>query len=104
MGGPGKNLNTYMDLITNRSNNKQKASFVITDITNQDFSKFLKKFKNSPYLIYKNKQVHNEPTEFYLFLIKQISKLIKSDQHNGLYTKGVNLGVKKRNWTHQQNN
>ena len=42
-----------------RSNKKKKARFAITDITKQDLRKFLKNFKNSPYLGYKSKQVRN---------------------------------------------
>ena len=49
IGRPGKVLNNYLDLRTKRSNKKQKARFAITDTTNQDFRKFLNKFKNSPY-------------------------------------------------------
>ena len=37
--------------------------FAITDITNQDFRKLLKKFNDSPYLGYKSKQVNDEPTK-----------------------------------------
>ena len=63
MGRPGKGLTTSLDLITKSSNNKKKKKFAITEITNQDLSNFLGKFKNSTYLVYKSKQVHNEPTE-----------------------------------------
>ena len=63
MGRPGKGLTTSMDIRTKRSNKKQKERNGITDITKQDFSKLLEKFKNSPYLGYKIKQVQNEPTE-----------------------------------------
>ena len=49
----------------------------MTDITNEDFRKFLKKFNNSLYIGYKIKQVQNEPTQDYFFLIKQITKLMK---------------------------
>ena len=62
MGRPGKGPTTSANLSNKRSNKKQKARFSMTVITNQDFKKFLKKFKNSPYLGYKIKQVHNEPT------------------------------------------
>ena len=77
MGIPGKGMTTYMYLRTKIPNNKQKSRFAITDITNQDFKTLLKKFKNSYYLGYKIKQVHNEPTEAYLFPIKQITKLLE---------------------------
>ena len=63
MGRLGKRLTNFLDIIIKRSNKKQKLMFSITDITNHDFRKLLKKFKNSPYLGYKSKQVHNEPTE-----------------------------------------
>ena len=77
-GIPGKGLTTFIDLSTKSPNKKQKARFSITDIPKQDFRKLLKKFENSPYLGYKSKQVHNEPTEFYFFLIKYIDKQIKA--------------------------
>ena len=67
---PGNGLTTSMDLRTKTSNKKQKARFAVTDITDQDFEKLLKKFKNSPFIGYKIKQVHNKPTEAYFFLIK----------------------------------
>ena len=54
MGRPDKGLTNSLDLRTKRSNNKQKARFTITDITNQDFSKLLKKVDNSTYLGYKS--------------------------------------------------
>ena len=79
-----------MDL-RNKNPNKKKARFSITEITNQDFSKFLNKFKNSPYLVYKSKQVYNEPTEAWLFLIKQITKLMKIKRH--IWTNYFTLGV-----------
>ena len=78
---PGKGMNTSLALRTKRWNKKQKSRFVIIGNNNQYFRKLLKKFNNSPYLGYKNKQVHNEPTEAYPFLIKHISKLIKSYSH-----------------------
>ena len=49
-------------LLTKSPNNKQKARFAITDITNQDFRKLLKEIKNSPYLGLNNKHVNNKPT------------------------------------------
>ena len=55
----GKGINTYLDLSTRKSNNKQKSRFSITDITNQDLRNFLKNFKSSPYAGYKIKQVQN---------------------------------------------
>ena len=51
--------------------------FDITDINNQDLSNFLRKSKNLPDIGYKKKQIRNEPTESYLFLIRNITKLIK---------------------------
>ena len=67
---PGNVLTSYMET-------RKKAMFSMTYITTQDFGNLLKKFYNSPYSGYKSKQVHNEPTEDYLFLIKHISMLIK---------------------------
>ena len=63
MGRPGKGVTTSLTLRTKRTNKKQKASFSITDIAKQDFRKSLKKFDKSPYIGYKIKQVHSEPTE-----------------------------------------
>ena len=66
----GKGLTTSLTIRTKRTNKKQKARNSITDINNQYFRQFLKKIRNLTYLSYKMKQVHNEPTEAYLFLIK----------------------------------
>ena len=76
MGIPGYGLATSLYLITKRSNKKQKARFLISDITKQNFSKLLKNVDNSPYLGYKSKQVNNEPNEVYFLLIKHITNLI----------------------------
>ena len=54
----------------------------------------IKRFEHSPYLGYTSKQVHNEPTEAYFFLIKYITKKIKSEKHLQLRTRGVKLSVK----------
>ena len=59
------------------------------------FSKLLKKFKNSSYLGYKSKHVHNEPTEADFILIKQITKLTKSERKVELHNKGVKTCVNK---------
>ena len=90
---PDKVITTSVALSTKSSNNKQKASFAITDISNQDFRKFLKKFKNEPYIGYKIKQVHNEPTESYFFLIKRISKLLKGERHVRIRTNFIKYGA-----------
>ena len=81
MGRSGKGLNNYLALRTKSQNKKQKARFAITEITNQDFRKFLNKFNNAPYIGYKIKQVRNEPTEAYFFPIKNITKLMKSKRN-----------------------
>ena len=86
MGRPGKGLTTSLALSTKSSNKKQKAGLAITGITNQDFRKLLNKFKYSPYIGYKIKQVHNEPTEYYLFLIKHITKLMKGERRVLIHT------------------
>ena len=85
-----------MALRTKRKNNKQKARFTITDINNQEFRKFLKKFRNSIYLCYESKQVHNETTEDYFFLIKHITKVIKSKRHIIICSNFVKLGLNKK--------
>ena len=95
MGRPYKGMNTSLDLRTKRLNKKKRARFSITEITKQDSRDFLKKFDNSPYIGYKIKQVHNEPTEAYFFLIKKITKPIKSERHVVLYTKRVKSGINK---------
>ena len=68
----------------------KKASFSITEITNQYFSKFLKTFNNSPYLCYKSKQVHNESTGVYFLLIKHITKIIQRKRHFRYIQKELN--------------
>ena len=55
----GKGMTTSLALNTKSPNKELKARFSITEITNQDFRKLLKKLNNSPYLVYKSKQVHN---------------------------------------------
>ena len=62
MGRPVKGMTNSLFLMTKESNKKQKSGFAITDITKLGFRKFIKKFENSPDLIYNSKQVHNEPT------------------------------------------
>ena len=66
----GKGLTISMALRNKIPNIVQKARCAITDINIQDFRKLLKSFRNSLYLSYKNKQVHNDPIEDYFFLIK----------------------------------
>ena len=83
-----------LDLRTKISNKKQKSRFAITDITNQDLRKLLKKFKNSPYIGYKSKQINNEPTEAYFFLIKHITKLMKSKSR--VQSKFIKLGANEK--------
>ena len=89
----GKGMTASLVLRTKIPNKKQRVRISITDITNQDFRKFLKEFNNSTYLGLKNKQVHNEPTEAYFLLINHISKLVKSKNHVRLHTKGVKSDV-----------
>ena len=92
----GNGVTTSLDLSNKNPNKKQKAGFYITDITKQDFRKLLKKFENSPYLGYKSKQVHNEPTEVSFLLIKQINNPTKSERKVRLRTKGVILGTNEK--------
>ena len=103
MGIPGKGLTTSLALRTKTPNNKQKARISIIDITYQDFRKLIREFKNSPYLGYKKKQVHNEPTEDYFLLIRQVSKTIKSKKHVRLCTKGVKSDVETKKNTSTKN-
>ena len=56
----------------------------------------LRDFKISPYIGYTNKQVHNEPTEAYLFIIRIVFKQIKIKKHVQLRTKRVKLDVNKK--------
>ena len=58
-----KGLTDSLTLRTKRKNKKQNSRNAITDITNQYFRKLIMEFNNSPYIGYKKKQVHNEPTE-----------------------------------------
>ena len=69
--------------------NQSKAS-------KQYISKFINKFKNPPYIGNKSKQVQNKPTEAYLFLIKQIINLIKSEGHVRLNTSFVKSGLNEK--------
>ena len=91
MGIPGKGLTTSLDISTKMPYKKQQAGFSITAINNQDIREFLKSFNNYPYIGYKKKQVYNEPTEACIFLIKQITKLIKSKRRVWICIKGVKL-------------
>ena len=59
MGRSGKGMTTSLNLRTKKPNKKQKESTAINDITNQNFSKLIKEFKNSTYIGYKKKYVHN---------------------------------------------
>ena len=78
---PCKELTTSLALINRNLNNKQRSRFAISEITNQDFRKLLRKFNNSPYLCCKIKQFYNETTEAYFFLIKNITKPMKTKRH-----------------------
>ena len=93
VGRLGKGMTTSLTIRTKIPNNKQKARTVFTDITNQYFRKLLKKFNNSPFLGYKKKRVHNEPTESYFLLIIHISNLIKIKNRVLLCTKRVKLDL-----------
>ena len=95
MGRSGKGLTTSLTFSRKGINKKQKARNTITDITNQYFSSFLKEFKILPYIGYNRKQVNNEPNEAHFFLIKDISKLIKSKNHVPLRTKIIKSDVVK---------
>ena len=75
---PGKELTTYLDLRTKSPNKKQNSRFAITDTADQDFRKFLKRFKNPTYIGNKIKKFHNEPTEACFFLIKYITNIMIS--------------------------
>ena len=97
MGIPGKGLNTSLDLSTKSPNKKLKARVTMTENNNQDFRKFLKEFKNSPYLGYRSKQVYNEPTESYFFRIKYMTKIMKNKRHIRIRTKYVKSIVNKKN-------
>ena len=96
-------MTTSLVLSTKSPNKKQKVRFFITDIANQDFRHFLKKFKNSPYLGYNSKQVYIEPNEACFLLIKNITKLTKIDLHVWLHNIVVKSDYKKNSWTRQQN-
>ena len=85
---------TSLTLSNKSPNKKQNSRFSINDITNQYFRKFLNKFKNSPYLYYKSKHDHNELTEAYLFLIKQIIKKMKIERH--VWSNSVKSSVKRK--------
>ena len=92
----GKGLTAYLTLRTKSPDKKQNARTPITDIINQDLWKLLKEFDDSPYLGYKKKQFHNEPTGDYLFLIKNMYKLVKINKHVWIRNKRVKLGVYRK--------
>ena len=92
----GEGMTTSLALRTKIPNKKQKARIAITDITNHDFRKFHEAFNNSPYLGYRKKQVHNEPTESYFFLINQFYKIIKSKKHVWIRIKAVKSDVDEK--------
>ena len=104
---PGKGITKSLDIRTKSSNKKQKARFFMTGITKEYISNLLRKFKNSLYLGCKIKQFHNKPNEAYLFLIKEIDKLMKIERHVRLHTNFLKLGVncfltyQLNNWTCQ---
>ena len=93
MGIQGKGITNSTYIRTKSPNKKQKARFAITEITKHNLRKFCKKFKNSPYIGYKIKHIHNEPTEDYFLLIKNITKRIKNEIHVWLCNKGVKSGT-----------
>ena len=68
-------------LISGPKGQARNKSQGFTLITNQGFRKFLNKFKSSTYLGYKSKQVHNETTKDYFFIITHINKLIEINRH-----------------------
>ena len=86
-------MTKYLTLSTERPNQKQKARTAITGITPKEFRKLLNKFKNLPHLGYNKKQVHNEPTESYLLLVRHISNILKSKKHVQLRTQRVKSGA-----------
>ena len=92
----GKGVNNYLYIKTKSPNKKQKARTAITENNKQHFSNFLKKVENSPYMGYKSKQIHNEPTDDYFFLIKHITKIIKIQRHVRLCSQGFKSGVNKK--------
>ena len=100
MGRSGKGLTTSLTPKTKITDKKQKSRTAITDITHQEFIKLFKKFKNLPHLCYKKKQVHNEPTEADFFLIKHLSKLLKTKNHVLLRTLRVKLEVVEKKTRH----
>ena len=83
----GKGLTVSLSIITKSTNKKQKSWTAITDITNNDFSKLPNYFINSLYIGHNNKHFHNEPTEDYFFLIKQIFNTIQIKKHVRICTK-----------------
>ena len=103
MGITGNAMTKYLSLRTKKPDMKQRASFSITEITNQYFRKLLKRFKNSAYLCYKIKRVHKEPTEYYFLLIIHNNKITKIERCVRLCTKGVKLGVNETMDTSKKN-
>ena len=69
----GEGLTTSLTIMTrSKSNNKEKSRTSNNDVVPQYFMKLLDEFKDLTHLGYRKKQVKNEPTEAYLFLVKII--------------------------------
>ena len=70
---------------------KKRQGFPLLTLLIKISGIFFGRFNNSPYLGYKIKQVHNEPTEDYFFPIEHITKLMKSE--SGVWSNFLKLVV-----------
>ena len=73
--------------------NNHKESTANTIFFPQYFIKILEEFNHIPYMVYRKRQVKNDPTEDYLFLAKQIYHLLKNKRHFILRNKRIKYGV-----------
>ena len=88
VGRSGRGLTTSLNIRSRRmSKNKQKARNTNICVAIQTFVEILEEFKDVYYTGYSRKKAKNQPTKSYYFLVKQISKLLKSNKQVLIRTK-----------------
>ena len=76
-----------------RSNNKKKVRTANNDTFPQYFMRLLGQFKYIPYIGYRKRQVKNEPTEYYFFLVLKKTALLKNKKLVLLRNEIIKYGV-----------
>ena len=76
-----------------RSNRKQKSRTANNDVVLQYFMNLLENFNDFSYLEYRKRQIKYEPTEAYLFLVKQMYQLLNNKKHIILRNEIIKSGV-----------